>query len=141
MFNRTFLRLARNSQHRFGARIAIPTTTNHIRSTLMDIHIEERAGRKGRGKAAGGRGGHSGGGRGQVNREVAVSKALSKLLRHAADDEGLVLDQEGFARLDQVVRLACLSFWRHCTSISPISSRILGLVTCAHFQLMMSMLL
>jgi hypothetical protein len=76
-----------------------------------------------------------------VNREVAVSKALSKLLRHAADDEGLVLDQEGFARLDQVVRLACLSFWRHCTSISPISSRILGLVTCAHFQLMMSMLL
>lgn len=90
----------------------------------MDIHIEERAGRKGgrgaddhrRGKAAGGRGGHGsggGGGRGQVNREVAVSKALSKLLRHAAEDEGLVLDKEGFARLDQVVRFACLSFWRH----------------------------
>jgi hypothetical protein len=124
MFNRTFLRLAQNSQRRFRARIAIPTTTKHTGSTLMDIHIEERAGRKGgrgaddhrRGKAAGGRGGHGsggGGGRGQVNREVAVSKALSKLLRHAAEDEGLVLDKEGFARLDQVVRFACLSFWRH----------------------------
>jgi 2'-phosphotransferase len=40
-----------------------------------------------------------------MNREVAVSKALSKLLRHAAEDAGLTLDGEGFARLDQVVRL------------------------------------
>jgi RNA:NAD 2'-phosphotransferase (TPT1/KptA family) len=40
-----------------------------------------------------------------MNREVAVSKALSKLLRHAAEDAGLSLDGEGFARLDQVVSL------------------------------------
>lgn len=38
-----------------------------------------------------------------MNREVAVSKALSKLLRHAAEDAGLTLDDEGYARVDQVV--------------------------------------
>lgn len=43
-----------------------------------------------------------GSGRGE-DREVAISKALSKLLRHAAGDAGLSLDDEGFARLDQVV--------------------------------------
>jgi len=62
--------------------------------------------RGGRGKA-GGRGGcggkGGGGGQGEMNREVTVSKALSKLLRHAAVDAGLKLDAEGFARLDQVV--------------------------------------
>ena len=40
-----------------------------------------------------------------MNREVAVSKALSKLLRHAAEDAGLALDSEGFARVDQVVSI------------------------------------
>jgi len=34
---------------------------------------------------------------------VVISKALSKLLRHAAEDEGLKLDEEGYARLDLVV--------------------------------------
>lgn len=38
-----------------------------------------------------------------MNREVAVSKALSKLLRHAAGDAGVKLDAEGFASLEQVV--------------------------------------
>jgi 2'-phosphotransferase len=61
-------------------------------------------GGRGRGKGSGVREG-SGGGRagGGMNREVAVSKALSKLLRHAAEDVGLTLDGEGFARVDQVV--------------------------------------
>lgn len=58
---------------------------------------------RGRGRGRGGRGGGGGGGKGEMNREVAVSKALSKLLRHAADDAGLKLDGEGFARVDQVV--------------------------------------
>ena len=44
-----------------------------------------------------------------MSREVAVSKALSKLLRHAADDAGLELDGEGFARVDQVVSLHTLA--------------------------------
>lgn len=42
-----------------------------------------------------------------MNREVAVSKALSKLLRHDAEKEGLALDGEGYARVDEVV---CLIF-------------------------------
>jgi hypothetical protein len=68
-----------------------------------------RGGRKaGAGGGSGGRGNRAGGsGGGEMNREVAVSKALSKLLRHAAVDAGLKLDPEGFARVDQVVSI-CL---------------------------------
>jgi 2'-phosphotransferase len=44
-----------------------------------------------------------------MNREVAVSKALSKLLRHAAVDAGLKLDPEGFCRVDQVVSIHLLA--------------------------------
>jgi 2'-phosphotransferase len=67
-------------------------------------------GGRGRGRNSGGWGGRAGGagGRagGEMNRKVAISKALSKLLRHAAGDVGVTLDGEGFARLDQVV---CIS--------------------------------
>lgn len=59
----------------------------------------------GRGRGKGGRGGRGGGGGKGPDREVAVSKALSKLLRHAADDAGIKLDAEGYARLDEVVSL------------------------------------
>jgi RNA:NAD 2'-phosphotransferase (TPT1/KptA family) len=45
---------------------------------------------------------------GEMSKEVAVSKALSKLLRHAAEDAGLILDEGGFARVDQVVSLSRL---------------------------------
>ena len=51
-----------------------------------------------------------------MNREVAVSKALSKLLRHAAEDVGVTLDGEGFARLDQVVSLPALLSCSCCES-------------------------
>lgn len=78
-----------------------------------ELNIDERGARtrdrEGKGKVrgrwgGGGRGdGGRGGGRGGISREVAVSKALSKLLRHAAEDEGLAIDGEGFAKLDQVV--------------------------------------
>ena len=72
----------------------------------MKLDLSKREGKRGlrgaRSKAGrGARGGGSGGG--EMNREVAVSKALSKLLRHAATDAGLRLDPEGFARVDQVV--------------------------------------
>jgi 2'-phosphotransferase len=40
-----------------------------------------------------------------MDREVQVSKALSKLLRHQADSAGIKLDKEGFAPLDRVVCL------------------------------------
>jgi 2'-phosphotransferase len=52
-----------------------------------------------------GRGDRATGGRPGQSREVEISKALSKLLRHAAVEEGLELDGEGFARVDQVVGL------------------------------------
>lgn len=58
--------------------------------------------RGGRGGRSGGRGGGGRGGGGE-NREVLVSKALSRLLRHAADEAKLALDSEGYARVDQVV--------------------------------------
>jgi hypothetical protein len=49
-----------------------------------------------RGRGKGGGGGHG--------REVQVSKALSKLLRHQAANAGIQLDDEGYAPLDAVVR-------------------------------------
>jgi hypothetical protein len=54
-------------------------------------------GDRGRGKGSGG------GGQG---REVQVSKALSKLLRHQAANAGIQLDDEGYAPLDAVVSSA-----------------------------------
>ncbi|KFA74197.1 hypothetical protein S40288_06293 [Stachybotrys chartarum IBT 40288] len=57
-----------------------------------------RGGRSGRGGGRGGRGGGQGQGR-----EVQVSRALSRLLRHQAENAGISLDDGGFARLDQVL--------------------------------------
>jgi 2'-phosphotransferase len=69
----------------------------------LDLNHNERGSRsnRGGGKGKGGRGGK--GGTGGMDRDVAISKALSKLLRHAAADAGLVLDGEGYGRVDQVV--------------------------------------
>jgi hypothetical protein len=77
-----------------------------------ELDVQDRGGRRGnrgggRGKGPGRKlGGASGGG--AMNREVAVSKALSKLLRHAAEDVGLKLDAEGYARLDDVVSTSAI---------------------------------
>jgi 2'-phosphotransferase len=58
------------------------------------------------GKSGGGR---KGGNRGGLSRDVQVSKALSKLLRHDAQKAGLKLDEEGFADVGEVV--SEISFW------------------------------
>lgn len=50
-----------------------------------------------------GRGGKKGGGGGGQGREVQISKALSRLLRHQAENAGIKLDDAGFAPLDKVV--------------------------------------
>ncbi|PQE16074.1 hypothetical protein CJF32_00004966 [Rutstroemia sp. NJR-2017a WRK4] len=71
---------------------------------------ERKRGGRG-GKVGGGRRG--GGGGGGAGREVLISKALSKLLRHAAEEEGLKLDSEGFARLDLVLQ------WPRLKSLKP----------------------
>jgi 2'-phosphotransferase len=48
----------------------------------------------------------SGRGRGgPMPRDVLVSKALSKLLRHSAEKEGLKLDEAGYINLKDVVGL------------------------------------
>jgi hypothetical protein len=72
-----------------------------------DRGLRSNAGARGGGGGRGNRAGGSGGG--EMNREVAVSKALSKLLRHAAVDAGLKLDPEGFCRVDQVVSIHLLA--------------------------------
>lgn len=56
----------------------------------------ERGPRRGRGPKASGGGSAKG-------RDVLVSKALSKLLRHQAENAGITLDEEGYAPLDKVV--------------------------------------
>jgi hypothetical protein len=66
---------------------------------MMQSRTSRPRGDKGRGKGCGG-GGGGGGGQG---REVQVSKALSKLLRHQAANAGVQLDDEGYAALDSVV--------------------------------------
>ncbi|KAE9577226.1 hypothetical protein CGMCC3_g6941 [Colletotrichum fructicola] len=54
------------------------------------------------GRRGGRKGGRGGGGGGQ-NREVLVSKALSKLLRHQAENAGIKLEEGGWAPLDKVL--------------------------------------
>ncbi len=73
-----------------------------------------KAGRGGRG------GGKAGGGRGGQPRDVVVSKALSKLLRHDAVEAGLGLDAEGFAVVEDVV-----SWFRSFSFFSSFLPRIL----------------
>lgn len=45
----------------------------------------------------------SGRGRGPVGRDVQISKAMSLLLRHAADKEGVHIDAQGYANVADVV--------------------------------------
>lgn len=69
---------------------------------------------KGKGKAGAGRGGGGGGrgtGRGGASREMLLSKALSKLLRHQAVAAGIELDREGYAPLEKVVSFCSFPFW------------------------------
>lgn len=72
----------------------------------MQSRTSRPRGDKGRGK---------GGGGGQ-GREVQVSKALSKLLRHQAANAGVQLDDEGYATLDSVVsnHVSALKLGRIC---------------------------
>jgi RNA 2'-phosphotransferase, Tpt1 / KptA family len=66
------------------------------REEREEMHDEVR--KRGRGGGEKGKRGGRGGGR-----EVEVSKALSKLLRHAAESQGIKLNAEGYAPLEQVV--------------------------------------
>jgi RNA 2'-phosphotransferase, Tpt1 / KptA family len=112
-------------------RMAASRSTEDFIDMADELDISDRGGKLGgrgnRAKSAGRGGGGSRGSRvegsvgGEMNREVAVSKALSKLLRHAAVDVGLKLDSEGFARVDQVVSTFILiDPWAKGASIDSI---------------------
>jgi hypothetical protein len=75
----------------------------------VSIHQDKGKGRGGAGRRGGGGGrGHGRGGGGGASREMLLSKALSKLLRHQAVSAGIQLDREGYAALDKVVGSFCV---------------------------------
>ncbi|KAM7202111.1 RNA 2'-phosphotransferase, Tpt1 / KptA family domain containing protein [Naviculisporaceae sp. PSN 640] len=78
-----------------------------------------RGDRSGRGGRSGGRGGGAGG---RGGREVNLSRALSKLLRHQAANAGIQLDSEGYAPLDKVLE------WGPIKSLKPTFAEILTAV-------------
>ncbi|KAK3302064.1 KptA family-domain-containing protein [Chaetomium strumarium] len=74
------------------------------------------------GKRGGAKGGRGGGGGGRDKREVDLSRALSRLLRHQAANAGIQLDREGFAPLDRVLQ------WGPLRSLAPSFAEILNAV-------------
>lgn len=77
------------------------------------------------GRGGGGRGGHGGHGghrKGGGGRDVDLSRALSKLLRHQASSAGITLDAEGYAPLDKVLA------WGPIKSLKPTFEEILKAV-------------
>ncbi|KAL2271719.1 hypothetical protein VTJ83DRAFT_1090 [Remersonia thermophila] len=79
----------------------------------------EHRGRGGGGKR-GGRAGKDGGGGNRRN--VDLSKALSRLLRHQAENAGVQLDKEGYASLDKVLQ------WGPLRSLAPTFDEINSIV-------------
>ncbi|KAF4465460.1 tRNA 2 -phosphotransferase 1 [Fusarium albosuccineum] len=74
-------------------------------------------------KGNGGRGRGRGGGGGGQGREVQISKALSRLLRHQASNAGIQLDGEGYAPLSSVLA------WGPLRSLGVTLADIQSLVT------------
>lgn len=66
------------------------------------------------------RGGRGGGGRNPANqpREVQVSRALSKLLRHGAEQQGLKLGKGGYVNLQDAVSFSFSSQLQHTTDLA-----------------------
>ncbi|KAI0448728.1 hypothetical protein F5B21DRAFT_521338 [Xylaria acuta] len=86
---------------------------------IDDVVLGGGAGRGGRSRRGGGGGGRrGGGGAGGSNRQVQISKALSTLLRHQAQNAGIRLNAEGFAPLDRVMQ------WPRLRSLNPTVDEI-----------------
>ncbi len=86
----------------------------HLTMTRRGAHTSSRGGQSGRGD------GKSGGGRPPQSREVTVSRNLSYLLRHSAENEGIRLDEGGWANVADIVG-----------DFSPSFFLCGGLVSCA----------
>lgn len=80
------------------------SATSQLDHLDLQDKVEAKSNRRGGRGAGQGRGGA----RGSQGREVQVSKALSKLLRHQAENAGIKLDGEGYASLNEVVCLGYL---------------------------------
>jgi uncharacterized membrane protein YgcG len=84
----------------------ITGTYDTLADRFEDMATTSRRGGRGgpkTGRGRGGSGGSRGGGAARDRREVDLSKALSRLLRHQAGNAGIELDREGYAPLDKVV--------------------------------------
>ncbi|KAJ4401965.1 tRNA 2'-phosphotransferase, partial [Neurospora sp. IMI 360204] len=82
-----------------------------------------RGGGRGPKSGRGGHGGHGGGGgHRKGGRDVDLSRALSRLLRHQASSAGITLDAEGYAPLDKVLA------WGPIRSLKPTFHEILRAV-------------
>ncbi|PGH17315.1 hypothetical protein AJ79_01199 [Helicocarpus griseus UAMH5409] len=75
-----------------------------------------------------GRGGRDRGRRPEPSREVAVSKALSYILRHAAEREGVKIDSHGYANVADVLA------WRKLKSLEATFPEILDAVATSDKQ-------
>ncbi|KAK7749351.1 tRNA 2'-phosphotransferase [Diatrype stigma] len=89
--------------------------------------MDSSSGSRGK-RGGGGRGGRRGGGRGgggssAQDRDFVLSKALSTLLRHQAQNAGIKLDAEGFAPLDKVLQ------WPRIRSLNPTVAEIKAAVS------------
>lgn len=91
--------------------------THHQDRADRASHSNRGGGRGGRGPKSGGHGGHRKGGR-----DVDLSRALSRLLRHQAASAGITLDAEGYAPLDKVLA------WGPIRSLKPTFPEILKAV-------------
>ncbi|KAK4157231.1 KptA family-domain-containing protein [Chaetomidium leptoderma] len=99
-------------------------------SDVLADRLEDRAmsGSGGGSSRRGGKGGGIGGGKrgggegGRDRREVDLSRALSRLLRHQAGNAGIELDREGFVGLERVLQ------WGPLRSLAPTFPEILNAV-------------
>lgn len=90
-------------------------------------------GSRSRGGGGGNSRGGKRGGRGGQPRDVQVSKAFSKLLRHQAENAGISLDDEGYAPLDKVV--SSPNFKTHICFLLVSSCRFFSLFLFSLFYL------
>ncbi|KAI1768840.1 RNA 2'-phosphotransferase, Tpt1 [Hypoxylon sp. FL1150] len=79
---------------------------------LGNLSLRGKGGNRGKGGRGRGKGGRGGGG-GSQDRESQISRALSQLLRHQAENAGIGLDGEGYAPLDKVLQ------WPRIRSLNP----------------------
>lgn len=74
---------------------------------LADLTLSGPAARNQRGGKKNAKGSTAAGG--AASRDIGISKALSKILRHDAEKEGLKLDEAGYANIGELVRVFCSS--------------------------------